>query len=172
MKNKMLTPALCLAGALIAATGATAALASTDSPGPTVLTATEVEQQLATAPTAAVGANTQSKAAGRVTAVGSQAVLATVTCRAGKMTNLRVVPRPGWKRVGQMERTSLKVFGAQRSAVLMTHVQRTIREQFAVYCVNDGAWSAWRAPDGQYMIPETTVNDMKRLGLLKADPTR
>ncbi|GAB3834562.1 hypothetical protein [Kribbella italica] len=160
MKRTLLIPTLCLTGALVVAGGATAALAGTGSSGPAVLTAAEVDQQLAAAPAATTPAAADPVKAhgGPVnTVIGGSKSASTVAayCRADKMTNVSFAARPGWKRTGALEPVTIDVLGKQRSAVAATHVKGTEREQLAVYCVGNAASTASRVPGGDWLVKPT-----------------
>ncbi|MGC4939660.1 hypothetical protein [Kribbella sp. DT2] len=166
LKRSLLIPTLCLSGALVAAGGATAALAGTGPSGPAVLTSAEVDQQLAAAPAATTPRPLTQAEAERVKAGGEvntliggskSASMLAAYCRADKMTNVKFVARPGWKRAGELEPVTLEVLGKQRSAVAGTHVKGAERQQLAIYCIGNVASTASRVPGGEWTIRLTKV---------------
>jgi len=127
---------LTVAGALVAAGAATAAIANTGASGPAVLSSEAVQRQLAAAPAAASPVKTQAPA-GKVTVSRDQSSTTTVSCRNGKLVDLRIVPLPGWKQAAPPERVTLKVMGVKQPAVLTTHVNGTRRHRAAFFCVGN-----------------------------------
>jgi hypothetical protein len=152
MKKTLMISSLWVAGAVVAAGGATAAIASTGAPGPAVLSSAQVQQQLAAAPPAAAPVKTQAQT-GKVTVSRNQSSTATVSCRNGKLVDLRIVPLPGWKRVGQLERVTLKVMGVKRPAVLATHVNGTRRHRVAHFCVGNTTGSTQDPRLPMFLVP-------------------
>jgi hypothetical protein len=149
MKKTVAITSLWIAGAVVAAGGATTAVAmSGGTTGTTVLSQTEVQSKLAAAgtpsatatrPSAGPRLQFPSDASIRLSLLPSSWATAIFSCKADQIVvDVQVLPKGGWRQVGKLEKKTIRVDGKLRSAVVATFAAKSQPDTVAAYfCVGD-----------------------------------